>query len=621
VGQEYQATFDCNEPNNTEAYFSNGVLPPGLTLAGTGEVSGIPTTPGRYELSGFHCTFNGGYGGYFPNAHLTFIIQPAPTPTPILTAHSLNTSDCSFYVGFVFPATPDAGSVYLNIDNGSGNSIHAYAAASDQWIAGTLYGGTVTVEDLNNSSGLFGLLLGIQGDRAYKCGDSFNFSVGYQTGGAPVATQSVNSVVVDKPAQPDRAGGYPTLKLLPLKNANCEFRVVGYLPSTPKPGTTKLTIASGTGAGGVVYTIDNQTAGEVMDFTFNPQTVFNGTIQDGIVSRDYQITSGSWNCGIQLYVSLAYSDSQDVYWATNNSPSASGYSITTGDDQNSNGGGNPFAPDQYTISASRSISGICSFSVLASVPAPGPDPEPLEFPMGIIVTSVDDPNVLEPYAAAAFVQLPEDGIITATLSLATIDDMTANVPLIYKSIANEESCAGYYRVSLAVGPGAILASSIFNLSTATCNSGYITAQTPRGCSEVERGFYTTDLNSSTPIACPAGMTTATTASKSVNDCYKPIVQSIVGLKAPKAIKFKATTNLAVITNTKAVSAFTIAGPCTGKLGNVTSKVKGKKVTAKMLKITAGKKAGKCTINLAAPASGKYLDLRQVVNIKVSKTGK
>jgi len=526
-------------------------------------------------------------------------------------------------VGFVFPSTPDAGSVYLDIDNGSGTSIHAYAAASDQWIAGTLYGGTVTVEDLNNSSGLFGLLLGIQGNRAYKCGDSFNFSVGYQTGGAPVGTASVSSVVVDKPAQSDRPGGYPTLKLLPLKNASCDFRVIGYLPSTPKAGSTKLTISSGSTAleGYVTYTIDNQTASGVMDFTFNPQTVFNGETQDGIVSRDYQITSGSWTCGIPLYVSLEYVDSQGAYWATQNSPSAAGGSITTGDDRDSNGGGNPFGPDQYTISASRSMSGICSFSVIATVPAPGPDPEPLDFPMGIIVTSVDDPNVQEPYAAAAFDQLPDDGIINATLSLATINDMTANVPLIYKSIPSEETCAGFYRVVLAVGPGAILASSVFNLSTSTCNSGYITAQTPQGCSEVERGFYTTDLNSSTPIACPAGMTTATTASKSVNDCYKPIVQSIVGFKAPKAIKLKATTNLAVITNTKAVSAFTIAGPCTGKLGNVTSKVKGKKVTAKMLKITAGKKAGKCTINLAAPASGKYLDLRQVVNIKVSKSGK
>jgi hypothetical protein len=117
------------------------------------------------------------------------------------------------------------------------------------------------------------------------------------------------------------------------------------------------------------------------------------------------------------------------------------------------------------------------------------------------------------------------------------------------------------------------------------------------------------------------MTTATTASKSVNECYKPIVQSIVGFKAPKALKFNGTTNLALITNTKAVSAFTVTGPCTAKLTNVVTKVKGKKVTTKMLKVTAGKKAGTCSINLSAPTTGKYLGLSKAVKIKVSKNGK
>jgi hypothetical protein len=54
---------------------------------------------------------------------------------------------------------------------------------------------------------------------------------------------------------------------------------------------------------------------------------------------------------------------------------------------------------------------------------------------------------------------------------------------------------------------------------------------------------------------------------------------------------------------------------------VVTTVKGKKVTTKMLKVTAGKKAGTCLVDLTAPTSGKYLDLKKVVQIKVNKTGK
>jgi hypothetical protein len=87
------------------------------------------------------------------------------------------------------------------------------------------------------------------------------------------------------------------------------------------------------------------------------------------------------------------------------------------------------------------------------------------------------------------------------------------------------------------------------------------------------------------------------------------------------MKFKGTTNLAVITNTKAISNFRVTGPCTAKLANIVTKVKGKKVTTKMLKVTAGKKAGMCSVALTSEPSGRYFPLDKVIKIKVSKTGK
>ena len=619
VGDTVSLDVGCQEPNITDVHFDSGVLPPGLTMDSQGVIIGVPTTVGTFRVDGYRCTYNGGgNGAAWFGYYLIFQINALTTPTPVLTAHNLNTSDCSFYVGFVFPSTPDSGTFYLDIENSRGDKIHAYPVSPDVRAAGILYGGTLTIDNLNNSTDLFGLYLAVTGYRDFKCGDTLNFSVGYQSGGAPVATAAVNSVVVDKPAQPDRAGGYPVLKLLPLKNANCEFRVIGYLPSNATAGTTKLTISAGT-AGGVTYTISDQTASGIMDFTFNPQTVFNGTIQDGIVSRDYQITSGSWNCGVQLFVDFEYVDSQNNYWAIHNSPSASEYFITTLDDQSSNGNGNSNTPSPYTISASRSMTGNCSISVVVSTS---------DFsyggPYAIGILDLNNSNFMSPYAAATFEEFPEDGIVSATISLASVSDMSANVPLIYKSIGEDDpTCGGYFRAVLVtpVGPGVILSSTVFNLTPSTCNAGWLIDSENQGCSEVQRGFYTTELNSRTPIACPAGMTTATTASKSLNDCYMPIIQSIVGFKAPKALKFKGTVNLALTTNTKAIAWFRVTGSCSAKVANVTTTVKGKKVTTKMLKVTAGNKAGTCLVDLTAPSSGKYLDLSKVIQIKVSKTGK
>ena len=117
------------------------------------------------------------------------------------------------------------------------------------------------------------------------------------------------------------------------------------------------------------------------------------------------------------------------------------------------------------------------------------------------------------------------------------------------------------------------------------------------------------------------MTTETMGSKSINDCYRPIVQAITGFKAPKAVKFKAITDLAITTNTNVLASFTAVGSCTAKLANVVSKVKGKNVIVKKLRVTATSKAGSCSLTLSSKGTGRYLDLNQKVTIKVSKTGK
>lgn len=610
VGQAYEGTFDCGEINNTEAYFRSGVLPPGLTLAGTGVVSGTPTTPGTYELSGFHCTYNGGYGGYFPNATLTFTIQPAVTPTPILVANSLNTEDCSFYLGFVFPATPDIGSVYIDIDNGTGNSIHAYLNPTDQRSSGTLYGGNLTIQDLNESTDIFGLLLSVTGYRAYSCGDTLNFSVGYQTSGAPVAQATVTGVVVDKPAEVPgpTPGSAPVQKLMNLNNADCEFRVIAWLPTTPMAGSTKITITSHNGATETItYTIADDVASGLMDFKFTPTNMSRG--MDGIVSVDSQ-ASNVWQCGSPLYVVVDYRDLLNNFWSSVSEPAlqTDGFAVT------------PTKPEvidnpEISITAEQSNLGTCNISVVATIPD---DYRPIT----IGITDFESTDLIT--SLLVYESSSANGVITVNLSFTSIDAIFSNVPFEDedRTLNGTPVCSGTFR-AIIDSPVGNLASTTFTLGQTmpTCNAGSILDEEQYRCIAVERGFYTTELNSSTPIACPAGMTTSTTASKSINDCYKPIAQSIVGLKAPKALKFSGTSNLALITNSKALATYKVTGPCTAKVANIVTKVKGKKVTTKMLKVTAGKKAGSCSVTLISQAKDKYLAMSKPVKIKVSKTGK
>jgi len=214
------------------------------------------------------------------------------------------------------------------------------------------------------------------------------------------------------------------------------------------------------------------------------------------------------------------------------------------------------------------------------------------------------------------------GLLIATLSLNNGGDNRANTALRAANVTYL-GCTGNWYVAYYNAAGEKQAEVLLGLTKniPLCNSGFTSNTAEYTCVPTPLGFYTTQLSQEIATACPAGMTTLTTASRSINDCYKPIVQSITAFKAPKAIKLKGTALLNVITNTKAQVTYTATGACTAKIASITTKVKGKNVTTKQLKLTAANKAGNCSVTLSSPAVDKYLALSQTLKIKVSKTGK
>jgi cytochrome b involved in lipid metabolism len=171
-------------------------------------------------------------------------------------------------------------------------------------------------------------------------------------------------------------------------------------------------------------------------------------------------------------------------------------------------------------------------------------------------------------------------------------------------------------------PAGYFIDTVGAIQATPCARGYFSSvEGSISCMMVPRGFFAANTASTQPTQCATGFTTLAAGATSASACYKPIAQTIAGFKAPKALKFKAVTNLPLITNTKAQATFKTKGSCSAKATNVTTKVKGKNVTTRMLRVTASSKAGNCSVTLTSPASGKYLALSRTVAIKVNKSGR
>jgi hypothetical protein len=606
VGDPVNLDLGCQEEGITSVSFGSGNLPDGLTIDSQGLVTGSPTTVGDYTIGNYSCYW-GSDGINSENWGMVFNVLPI-TPEPFLAVHNLNTENCSFYVSYLFPETPDDGKASLTISNQAGTRANLSLVSRN---SNQLYENTYLISELNDvgNNNLDGSLT--NGSAPFTCGDTIEATLSYKWRNIPAADKTVSGVVVSKPSVTPSPGGYPIQKLMNLNNENCEFRILASIPSPAKAGSTTVTVVlPSPGTDQITFTIADSMVAKLIDFTFTPEELASGSVvRDGIIAIDNQIST-SWSCGSTFSVQVDYIDLLDNYRSSPQAPElqTDGFTVT------------PTKPEviedpEASITAVQSSIGTCNISIVATVPDAWR-------PIAIGITSVDSTEWIT--AVTLYESGLANGVISLNLSFTSIDGIFANVPFEDedRTLNGTPVCSGTFRAIIDSMEGN-LATTTFTLGQTmpTCNAGSILDEEQYRCIAVERGFYTTELNSSTPIACPAGMTTSTTASKSVNDCYKPIVQNIVGLKSPKTLKYKASTNLAIITNTKALATYKIAGPCTAKVANIVTKVKGKKVTTKMLKVTGGKKAGNCQIDFLSPSSGKYLELRKVVMIKVSKTGK
>jgi cytochrome b involved in lipid metabolism len=177
-------------------------------------------------------------------------------------------------------------------------------------------------------------------------------------------------------------------------------------------------------------------------------------------------------------------------------------------------------------------------------------------------------------------------------------------------------------VECQLAPAGYFVSTAASTEAKPCSKGsFAASEGSVSCTKAPRGFYVSTVAATKATMCSKGLTTASTGATSSTSCYKPIVQVLTGFKAPTALKFSAKTNLVATTTAKAVTSFKTTGPCSAKIITLTTKVKGKNVSSKVLSVTAGKTAGTCKIVQTSPEVGKYAAFTKTTSIKISKTGR
>ena len=218
------------------------------------------------------------------------------------------------------------------------------------------------------------------------------------------------------------------------------------------------------------------------------------------------------------------------------------------------------------------------------------------------------------------VHLGNDGFVAFSLSDGTIwsDTSRGNMVSMLSFTGASDNCGQNGRLETSIVSNGVplgyveYANGLLPCGKGTYSiSGFSDSQSPCIAAAVATFANSAGLKAATP--CPTGMITDGTGSASINDCYKPVTQTVSKLAKYKVMKFGSKITVSSLTDQAKPAKFKASGSCVAKA----SKVKGKPIVT----ITAAKKAGFCKLAVSAPGGGRVLALTKVLKIKVSKTGK
>ena len=244
IGDSFNTSFLCQGNGGDTVFDTNyrqGTIPTGMTW-NTGVLSGVATEVGDFTFGSWQCLYSNGSGSWqlLPGAYYwtTVHVIAVATPTPSITATSLNNSTCDVRIVASLPVEPTAGSAALRLENEYGYvtfGLRNYAAAE----LIDLSFSALDVTGLGLNQNVTSATPSADADTNF-CATATTATLSYQYAGAPVASASAPVFT------PSKLNTRPNVVVSAKNDMACTIHIVANYPSVQQGAQLHFYMATDT---------------------------------------------------------------------------------------------------------------------------------------------------------------------------------------------------------------------------------------------------------------------------------------------------------------------------------------------------------------------------------------
>ena len=274
INQPFDVDYSCykdatnpNEPdtatNGTWFLENDMALPPGLIFdTNDNHIKGTPTELGSFKLPLIKC-LQGGVNGFYEGIRVgTILVSPPSTPTPSLSATVLSNYKCEVRLIGVLPATPDPSTAKITATFGAESSVLTLR----NYAASEIIDITLSMNNFVASAQSNPNIASVTSGPDFSCGNEVIFTLGYQNGGAPVAT--AQAIVTTRGVEIE-----PTVWVSTVLNQACTVRIQASVSQFTDDDLFRITVSAGIGGWDIQY--KDVTPGNPLDTVIDFRNVPN----------------------------------------------------------------------------------------------------------------------------------------------------------------------------------------------------------------------------------------------------------------------------------------------------------------------------------------------------------
>lgn len=313
VGDNVNLDLGCQPTDNFSTVDSNwydsGTLPDGL-IYNNGLVTGTPTAPGTYSLTGFGCnwTYNNDFHFSASNSSFTatFVILPPSSPSPSLWVTPLNNRNCDFRVMGMTPGQTEAGAATLTFTKDG--STWGPVILNDP-SAGAVFDFTVSALDLTSMTA-YQQVSSVPGPSGTWCDSETTLTFSYNT----VGHMQASAAVTFTPSRTEDLASTPSALWTSSPTIDCGLHLNVVFPSVAPNAKPFLSLSLDV----FDYEIflDNPQPGVIYSYEFPVMNPSAMSQVDGVDSVTYSGTGPE--CGSVWFAELSLQDGLGEFTITEN---------------------------------------------------------------------------------------------------------------------------------------------------------------------------------------------------------------------------------------------------------------------------------------------------------------